>query len=596
MSGRTPAAREAVFKRRGWPELRATIGPVIAEGGSSFVHEARAFDAAAGRARTFVVKRARPGTERFFERERAACARFDHRQLVTYLGSAVDDELGPLLALEKLEANPLLLAHRAEARSAFRDPGSLYYPLPPGVALELGFDLLLALEHLHAHGCIHADVKLANFMIRTTESSAGTPREARAVLGAVAQGDFEGVLVDLGSVQSLEWIRRAAKGEDELGPPPSITPIYAPPETVLDGGPIARRLSPSMDSYSFALVLYALLTGRAPYSAFVDAEEARHPCVLHELKTREGRGDIAPLDEAALDELPLHDVAFERGVRVGWPAFRSGVGHLLRRCTDPDPAERMDVKAARIFFERELGIRRASGRARAFEQRTFQMHPLANRLTGDVPLGRIRVSDEGEVSTGTPGSPANEIRKKPVARQIGRVLSEIRGSGVLPSDGPFIAITTGQALPDILASRIFALGEWLGVGASGPRRIRVGRSEESAIVLSDTALSREHIELERDAEGIFWVTDLGSANGTFVKGEALALGERVPLVRGARSVGLGPDTTLDLLEVDELEGFIEATLRGGRVSTRSRDDLFEPVPGLSKVRTTHIRKPRRAAG
>jgi pSer/pThr/pTyr-binding forkhead associated (FHA) protein len=56
-------------------------------------------------------------------------------------------------------------------------------------------------------------------------------------------------------------------------------------------------------------------------------------------------------------------------------------------------------------------------------------------------------------------------------------------------------------------------------------RFRVGRDERCEIQLDSRQVSRTHAEIYPD-DGVWWVRDLGSTNGTFVDGEPV---ENVPL-------------------------------------------------------------------
>ena len=49
---------------------------------------------------------------------------------------------------------------------------------------------------------------------------------------------------------------------------------------------------------------------------------------------------------------------------------------------------------------------------------------------------------------------------------------------------------------------------------------RAGRGQQWDVVLQDRAVSRPHAQITREAEG-FVLTDLDSANGTLVNGEAI---------------------------------------------------------------------------
>ncbi len=98
----------------------------------------------------------------------------------------------------------------------------------------------------------------------------------------------------------------------------------------------------------------------------------------------------------------------------------------------------------------------------------------------------------------------------------------------------------------------------------------VGASKDCDVVIEDTGISRQHVELGLVAEGIT-VRDLKSRNGTFYLGQrveaiTLALGSRIQL--GAAEVLLEPD--LDGLGAGEV--YTEATYRGmigGSVGMRS---------------------------
>lgn len=49
----------------------------------------------------------------------------------------------------------------------------------------------------------------------------------------------------------------------------------------------------------------------------------------------------------------------------------------------------------------------------------------------------------------------------------------------------------------------------------------IGRADINAIVVDDPAVSRDHARLYSE-NSVYWITDLGSRNGTFVNGTRLA--------------------------------------------------------------------------
>ncbi len=57
---------------------------------------------------------------------------------------------------------------------------------------------------------------------------------------------------------------------------------------------------------------------------------------------------------------------------------------------------------------------------------------------------------------------------------------------------------------------------------------RIGRSDKNDIVLSDDLASRHHAMLQRSGDGQFYISDLGSSNGTLVNGARIT----VPVILG----------------------------------------------------------------
>jgi hypothetical protein len=84
-------------------------------------------------------------------------------------------------------------------------------------------------------------------------------------------------------------------------------------------------------------------------------------------------------------------------------------------------------------------------------------------------------------------------------------------------------------------------GQLIGTGRHadlGPNRVLIGRSDECDIRLDEPEVSRRHAIIHREQQRT-WITDLGSANGTFVDGVAVTT--TTPLRPGA-GLTLGPAT------------------------------------------------------
>ncbi|HEY5427752.1 MAG TPA: serine/threonine-protein kinase [Solirubrobacteraceae bacterium] len=161
-----------------------------------------------------------------FEREARAAARLSHPAIVTLYEAAVDDE-GAYLVSELVRGATLDELHR-DGRLSDRD------------VVSIGIALCDALEHAHAQGVVHRDVKPSNVLV--PDVSARSRARAR-----VAK------LTDFGVARVIGGDSLTMTG-DVLG-----TLAYMAPEQAegLEAGTPA-------DLYSLALVVYEALSGVNP--------------------------------------------------------------------------------------------------------------------------------------------------------------------------------------------------------------------------------------------------------------------------------------------------------------------------------------------
>lgn len=110
----------------------------------------------------------------------------------------------------------------------------------PAETLRVAAQLAAALDHAHAHGIVHRDVKPANVLLGSD--------------GVVRLGDF-----GIAHLEPGDASRPAMPGDSWAG---LGTPAYMAPEQRL-----AQRdgLGPHTDVYGLAVVLYEMMTGRTPY-------------------------------------------------------------------------------------------------------------------------------------------------------------------------------------------------------------------------------------------------------------------------------------------------------------------------------------------
>ncbi len=156
-----------------------------------------------------------------FQGEVDALARLDHHNIVKLIDHGSFDTVR-YLAMEYFAGGDL--ASRLAQGLRLRD------------VTRVTRDVVLALEHAHAHGIIHQDIKPTNILFRL-------------------QGGA--VLADFGI--------SGAKATDTV----HGTPTYMSPEQLLGG-----ELTGSSDFYSLGIVLFRMLTGRVPFDAETPARIA----------------------------------------------------------------------------------------------------------------------------------------------------------------------------------------------------------------------------------------------------------------------------------------------------------------------------------
>ncbi|HEY4462722.1 MAG TPA: FHA domain-containing protein, partial [Streptosporangiaceae bacterium] len=111
------------------------------------------------------------------------------------------------------------------------------------------------------------------------------------------------------------------------------------------------------------------------------------------------------------------------------------------------------------------------------------------------------------------------------------------------------------------------------------RRLRIGRTSDNDLVLSDLGVSHHHAELRKSGNGQYEIVDLGSHNGTFVNGQRVA---SAPLTE-QDIVSIGHATFR--LTGDELREYIDA----GDVSLVAQDLVVQVSGG--KVLLDHVSFP-----
>jgi eukaryotic-like serine/threonine-protein kinase len=194
--------------------------------------------------------------ERFFREARLAAA-LSHPNLVAVYDVGDDDGL-PFIVMEYVEGETLA---ELTARTG---------PMEPERAVDLLLQVCAGLEHAHAAGLVHRDIKPRNLLVRTD--------------GVVKIADF-------GIARTLQATRLTQVGT-VLG-----TAAYLAPEQAA-GEPVTA----AADIYSLGAVAYELLSGRTPYEFDSLADLA-----VKQRQPPPGLPDVPP----ALEHAVLRALAFK---------------------------------------------------------------------------------------------------------------------------------------------------------------------------------------------------------------------------------------------------------------------------------------------
>ncbi|MFF3537377.1 protein kinase [Streptomyces sp. NPDC002466] len=305
--------------------------------------------------------------------------------------------------------------------------------------LDVAVQFARGLEHAHAHGLVHQDVKPANVLLDTD--------------GTVKVTDFG--LARTGGATVSGAPGRGSAGGTVLVPTGGLTPAYASPEQSA-GGPLGRR----SDVYSFGVSVLEMFTGGVGWMA-------------------------GPVAGAAL-ESHLADGPDDPAL----PAVPPDVAALLARCLAPVPADR-PATMARVADELTAVYHRVTGRRypRAIpEPAELRADELNNRALSLLDLDRADEAEEAFTA-----ALAADPRHLEALYNSG-LLRWRRGSlvGGLAPDGP-----EGGREP-VTDSHLLARLRTDGTDADADRQSRVLRAHVH-LERGDTRTARQLLEeLERE--------------------------------------------------------------------------------------------------
>ena len=273
---------------------------------------------------------ASPDWSRRFDAERRALAALAHPAIARLIDAGSTEEGVPWFAMEYVEGEPIdVHCERSHAGMETR--------------LRLFLDVCAAVQHAHRHLLVHRDLKPANILVR-------------------ADGSIK--LLDFGVAKLLaidSGAGAATRTNAWLG-----TPEYTAPEQI-GGGAITT----ATDVYQLGVLLYRLLTGRAPISLA--------GCALAESARRIHEG-VAPRASSVASAANAN-------------ALRGDLDRVLAKALAKEPAERYaSVAEFADDIERHLGglpvrAQPATWRYRAGKFARRHRYGLAAGIVAALALG-----------------------------------------------------------------------------------------------------------------------------------------------------------------------------------------------------------------
>ncbi|MCB9762816.1 MAG: protein kinase [Alphaproteobacteria bacterium] len=462
-----------------------------------------------------------PALDRELREEARSLARLHHPNVV------------PVADLLEVDGAPALLMQRVDGPSlAERLEGG---PLEPAEAESLLRGILDGVEHAHAQGLVHGDLRPSSVLL-ATRSGGIVPR-----------------ITEFGAALNRHQ-RSLPPGEPDAAP--RATPAFMAPEQIADG-----HVDAQADVFSLGALLYAMLTGRSPFQ-----RETPHATLQAVLAV-----DRAPLDA----RLPGHLRAAVHACLVRDPSARpqgcAGVRALLDHPAETPRNQPVTLQPGdivdRYTVERRLG---SGGMAVVYRVRHTELgRPCALKIlhTPDPEI-RARLRREGRIQS---------LLEHPNVVQVTDLVDVYGDPGLVMEfvDGPSMdevleggRLTLDQA--DLLARGILA-----GVSAAHAQGLVHRDLKPANILLKPTPQGPRPM-----------VADFGLAK--LLDSESVAL-TRSGMIMGTPSY-MAPEVFRGIKDVDERVdifalGVILYEMVCGRAPFKGRD-VYELMHAITKGRYT----------
>ena len=343
-----------------------------------------------------------------------------------------------------------------------------------GQACDFARQAALGLHHAHEAGLVHRDVKPQNLLIERT--------------GVVKLLDFGLAMIREGETGE-EFSMAMIFGHECVG-----TAAYMSPEQAEDSLSVDARA----DVYSLGCTLFAALTGDTPFAerSVTDVQKA------HRAKTPRNVRSLAPSVPEGVAQVVMKMLATNREDRY---ATANEVAAALVEWSKPAPIQ-FDfdqILAERKQQAREKLAEFLKSRAKTAAAGGSTARPSAISSVVKLSAGRhTRFDEKGHPlpdstshDTGSHSVSSSQLQQMSRAANHGH-----RAATQLAASGAVLVPISGDRFRPLTQNRVI-----------------VGRNEDCTIQLTDHSVSGRHCELDFDGTR-WWITDLGSRNGTRVNG------------------------------------------------------------------------------
>ena len=137
---------------------------------------------------------------------------------------------------------------------------------------------------------------------------------------------------------------------------------------------------------------------------------------------------------------------------------------------------------------------------------------------------------------------------------------------------PFLATEVNTDPRTWARARIVPLAKASKATAAASSEVTIGRDHGCDVILEGSSVSKRHAQVSKRDES-FWITDLGSSNGTFLDGAELPSNRPTKIARAPARLAFGPQAIFMFFTPETLFEFLSQIRRAHGISEWSGEEL-----------------------